>query len=69
MPITPQARDAASRKRTREKHERWATEMRAAGWTCLTPEASEGVMVPSEPPVAIRDLMRKIRAESVETSH
>lgn len=64
MSETPMSRAEAAATaraaRTRGKHERWAAEMRAAGWVCVTPEASEGVMVP------LRDLMRKIRAEQAD---
>lgn len=38
--IMPKNRDttAATAARTRKKHDRWAAEMRAAGWLVLEPE-------------------------------
>lgn len=35
---------AARRARTRAKHDRWAEELRAAGWHVLTPEELAGVI-------------------------
>jgi len=54
------ARTAAARAaRTRAKHERWATEMRAAGWTVATSE-SGGMPVPDRAtnPIHFKDSCR-----------